>query len=58
MRRVAIHELGHSVGLLRHSLFEEDIMYGSPIVDYPSRFDRRSAELLYHSTPTIGPPPP
>jgi hypothetical protein len=58
MRRVAIHELGHAVGLLRHSLFDEDIMYGSPIVDYPSRFDRRSAEVLYHSTSTIGPPPP
>lgn len=58
MRRVAIHELGHSVGLLRHSGFGEDIMYGSPSVDYPSRFDRRSVEVLYHSTPTIGPPPP
>ncbi len=58
VRRIAIHELGHSLGLLRHSLFDEDIMYGSPIVDYPSRFDRRSAEVLYHSTPTIDPPPP
>jgi len=58
MRRVSIHELGHSLGLLRHSLFDEDIMYGSPIVDYPSRFDRRSVELLYHSTPTVQPPPP
>jgi hypothetical protein len=57
MRRVAIHELGHSIGLLRHSLFDEDIMYGSPIVDYPSRFDRRSVEVLYHTTPTISPPP-
>jgi predicted Zn-dependent protease len=58
MRRVAIHELGHSIGLLRHSLFDEDIMYGSPIVDYPSRFDRRSVETLYHSSPTVAPPPP
>jgi len=58
MRRVSIHELGHSLGLLRHSLFDEDIMYGSPIVDYPSRFDRRSVEVLYHSTPTVQPPPP
>jgi predicted Zn-dependent protease len=57
MRRIAIHEMGHSIGLLRHSLFDEDIMYGSPIVDYPSRFDRRSTELLYHSQPTIAPPP-
>jgi predicted Zn-dependent protease len=58
MRRIAIHELGHSIGLFRHSAFDEDIMYGSPIVNYPSRFDRRTVELLYHSTPTIGPPPP
>ena len=61
MRRVAIHELGHSIGLLRHSacsLCDEDIMFGSPIVDYPSRFDRRSVEVLYHSQPTVQPPPP
>lgn len=57
MRRVSIHELGHSLGLLRHSSFDEDIMFGSPIVDYPSRFDRRSAEVLYHSPPTVSPPP-
>ncbi len=57
MRRMAIHELGHSIGLLRHSSFDEDIMFGSPIVNYPSRFDRRTVEVLYHSTSTIGPPP-
>jgi predicted Zn-dependent protease len=58
MRRVAIHELGHSLGLLRHSSFDEDIMFGSPSVNYPSRFDRRSIEVLYHSPPTVQPPPP
>jgi len=58
MRRVAIHEMGHSLGLLRHSQFDEDIMFGSPLVDYPSRFDRRSVEVLYHSQPTVQPPPP
>jgi predicted Zn-dependent protease len=55
---MAIHELGHALGLLRHSPFDEDIMYGSPLVDFPSRFDRRTAEVLYHSTPTVRPPPP
>lgn len=57
MRRIAIHEIGHALGLLRHSQFPEDIMVGSPEVNYPSRFDRRTVEVLYHSTPTIGPPP-
>ena len=62
MRRVAIHELGHSLGLGfpsgRHSAFDEDIMYSPPIVDYPSRFDRRTVEVLYHSQPTVQPPQP
>jgi predicted Zn-dependent protease len=58
MRRLAIHELGHSLGLLRHSPFDEDIMYGAPIANYPSRFDRRSVEELYHSQSTVQPPPP
>lgn len=59
MRRVAIHEIGHSLGLLRHSAFRQDIMFGSPdSANVPSRFDRISAEALYHSVPTIGPPPP
>ena len=58
MRRLTIHELGHSLGLLRHSPFAEDIMYGAPIVNYPSRFDRRSVEVLYHSQSTVQPPPP
>jgi len=57
MRRVSIHELGHSLGLLRHSLFDGDIMYGSPIADYPSVYDRRTVEMLYHSQPTVQPPP-
>lgn len=62
MRRIAMHEIGHALGLgfpsNRHSAFDEDVMYGAPLVDYPSRFDRRTVEVLYHSTPTVGPPPP
>lgn len=56
MRRMAIHEIGHALGLLRHSQFPEDIMFGSASVDYPSQFDRRTVQVLYHSTPTITPP--
>jgi predicted Zn-dependent protease len=57
VRRVSIHELGHSLGLLRHSLVPQDIMYAAPMVDYPSPFDRSSVEMLYHSRPTVQPPP-
>lgn len=57
MRRLAIHELGHALGLLRHSPFPEDIMYGSPDSNAVSTFDRRTVETLYHSRPTIAPPP-
>jgi hypothetical protein len=57
MRRIAIHEIGHSLGLLRHSAEPEDIMVGSPEVNFPSPFDRRTVELLYHSVPTIAPAP-
>ena len=58
MRRLAIHELGHALGLLRHSPFPEDIMYGSPDSNFVSKFDRRTVETLYHSRPTVAPPPP
>jgi predicted Zn-dependent protease len=57
MRRIAIHELGHSLGLLRHSPFAEDLMFRSPEVNVPSKRDSRSVETLYHSRPTVAPPP-
>jgi len=57
MRRTVIHELGHSLGLFRHSPDPDDIMFAQPAVRYPSRLDRWTIETLYHTTPTIGPPP-
>lgn len=56
-RRVVTHELGHSLGLLQHSAQSSDLMAGQPLVDTPTARDRVTAEVLYHTTPTIGPPP-
>lgn len=55
--RVTAHEVGHSIGLLRHSSGPDDLMFGTPRVELPTARDRRTAEVLYHTTPTIGPPP-
>lgn len=57
LRRVAIHELGHSLGLLKHSPSRFDIMNAVPTVSFPSVTDRRTVELLYHTLPTVLPPP-
>lgn len=56
--RVTAHELGHSLGILSHSGGTGDLMFGSPRVATPSAVDRATAEVLYHTQPTIGPPPP
>jgi len=55
--RVTVHELGHTLGLLRHSSGPDDLMSGPPRVDLPTARDRRTVEVLYHTTPTIAPPP-
>jgi hypothetical protein len=56
-RRVIAHEVGHSLGLFQHSAQLDDLMAGQPLVERPGRRDRVTAEVLYHTTPTIGPPP-
>ena len=56
MRRVVMHELGHALGLLRHSPNPGDLMFASPAVNYPSPTDRSSIQTLYHMRPTISPP--
>ena len=56
-RRVAVHELGHALGLLKHSPYADDIMYAVPTVTMPSPEDRRTIEVLYHTSPTVTPPP-
>ena len=57
VRRVAAHELGHSLGLLAHSPNTQDVMTGTPLVGEPSERDRQTVEVLYHTAPTIRPPP-
>lgn len=44
-----IHEVGHSIGIFRHSPDQGDIMYFSPVVTGTSERDRQTAEVLYHS---------
>lgn len=56
-RRVIAHEVGHSLGLFQHSTQAGDLMAGQPLVERPGERDRVTAEVLYHTTPTIGPPP-
>lgn len=56
-RRLAIHELGHALGLFQHSPSPADIMAPNPTVSLPSADDRRTAEVLYHTAPTLAPPP-
>lgn len=57
MPRVAAHELGHTLGILTHSPATTDLMYGTPPTAIPTQRDRNTAQVLYHTTPTIGPPP-
>jgi hypothetical protein len=57
LRRVTIHELGHTLGILQESPGPTDIMNTAAPVSLPSGRDRQTVEVLYHTPPTIGPPP-
>ena len=57
LRRVTIHELGHTLGLLQESPAQEDIMYSTVQVSAPSARDRQTVQVLYHTAPTIAPAP-
>lgn len=57
MRRVAAHELGHTLGILTHSPATTDLMYGTPAIATPTNRDRNTVQVLYHTTSTIAPPP-
>ena len=57
MPRVAAHELGHTLGILTHSPATTDLMFGTPPTAIPTHRDRNTAQVLYHTAPTIAPPP-
>ncbi|HEV7365660.1 MAG TPA: hypothetical protein VGN76_07420 [Gemmatimonadales bacterium] len=47
------HELGHAIGIFAHSPVATDLMYPDPTVAVPSDRDRTTAELVYHTEPTL-----
>jgi predicted Zn-dependent protease len=53
MALTTTHEIGHSLGIFAHSADPEDLMYGDPVVSSPSSRDRSTAELAYHTEPTL-----
>lgn len=50
---VMYHEIGHALGIFRHSPDPDDIMYFNPTVTTPSQRDFQTAEVLYHARTTV-----
>ena len=53
MALTTTHEIGHALGIFTHSPDPEDLMYADPVVSTISRRDRSTAELAYHTPPTL-----
>ena len=51
MKAVALHELGHAIGLWGHSPFKEDVMFPSSENLRPSARDIRTLKRLYSTPP-------
>ena len=56
LERVTVHEVGHSLGIFRHSSDSLDLMAPNPLVRYPTINDRNTVERLYHTVPDVAPP--
>jgi hypothetical protein len=56
LRRLVTHELGHALGLFRHSPNPGDLMFGGELVpDLPTEADRATIFALYHSPRDLRP---
>jgi predicted Zn-dependent protease len=49
------HELGHALGIWRHSSQSTDLMFMDPVVTAPSPRDVGTAEVLYHVPSNVEP---
>ena len=54
-QRVVAHELGHVLGIARHSTSAADLMFATPVVERPSAADAATAQQLYHTPATVVP---
>jgi len=55
LKRVVLHELGHVLGIGRHSPNMDDVMEAHAPVDRLSAADRATIQVLYHVEPDIVP---
>lgn len=56
VNRLVVHELGHVLGIGRHSPERDDLMWRTdPLVDRPSPRDAATVQVLYHVRPDIRP---
>jgi hypothetical protein len=53
MALTTTHEIGHALGIFMHSPDPADLMYEDPVVSTISPRDRSTAELAYHTAPTL-----
>ncbi len=53
--RLVVHELGHVLGIGRHSPEASDLMFAEPTRSTLSRRDVATVQVLYHTTPDILP---
>ncbi len=47
------HEIGHALGIWRHSAIATDLMFADPTAAAPSTRDLATAEVIYHLTPNV-----